>query len=234
MKRSQAEGCPNIPSLPVFATLPAAVGELPSHPATKLPWRPLPMHLALISCRRASALRVQPPWTPTRPWFTSSLPSAPPRRSRASRTQVGVALPRRNTQIKELPVTPHTPCLRASRCLLPPLHDTLRPRTSLQPSLSAGLKPRPIKCVAVLGGGLMGSGIATALVLAGYQVLLKEVNQQFLDVSEGDRSRVTVTCRGVRQLRCCHALLLLPPLFHLVCASRRAWAALRCSTFWCF
>jgi 3-hydroxyacyl-CoA dehydrogenase len=29
----------------------------------------------------------------------------------------------------------------------------------------------------------MGSGIATALILAGYQVLLKEVNQQFLDVS---------------------------------------------------
>jgi hypothetical protein len=49
-------------------------------------------------------------------------------------------------------------------------------------SLYAGLKPRPIKVVAVLGGGLMGSGIATALVLAGVNVLLKEVNQQFLDV----------------------------------------------------
>jgi len=45
----------------------------------------------------------------------------------------------------------------------------------------AGLKPRPMKCVAVLGGGLMGSGIATALAQAGYDVLLKEVNQQFLD-----------------------------------------------------
>lgn len=32
----------------------------------------------------------------------------------------------------------------------------------------AGLKPRSMKCVAVLGGGLMGSGIATALALAGY------------------------------------------------------------------
>jgi hypothetical protein len=28
----------------------------------------------------------------------------------------------------------------------------------------------------------MGSGIATALVQAGYEVLLKEVNQQFLEV----------------------------------------------------
>mmetsp|Transcript_33969 Transcript_33969/g.47059 ORF Transcript_33969/g.47059 Transcript_33969/m.47059 type:complete len:721 (+) Transcript_33969:140-2302(+) len=44
-----------------------------------------------------------------------------------------------------------------------------------------GLAPRPMRLVAVLGGGLMGSGIATALVLAGVQVLLKEVSQQFLD-----------------------------------------------------
>jgi uncharacterized membrane protein len=47
----------------------------------------------------------------------------------------------------------------------------------------AGLSPRKIGRVAVLGGGLMGSGIATALVLSGVQVVLKEVNQQFLDVS---------------------------------------------------
>ncbi|KXZ50410.1 hypothetical protein GPECTOR_16g584 [Gonium pectorale] len=44
-----------------------------------------------------------------------------------------------------------------------------------------GLRPRPIRTVAVLGGGLMGSGIATALVLAGKNVILKEVNQGFLD-----------------------------------------------------
>ena len=45
------------------------------------------------------------------------------------------------------------------------------------------LKPRPIKTVAVLGGGLMGSGIATATLVAGMDVVLKEVNQKFLDVS---------------------------------------------------
>lgn len=50
------------------------------------------------------------------------------------------------------------------------------------PVTHAGLKPRKMACVAVLGGGLMGSGIATALVQAGYEVLLKEVNQQFLEV----------------------------------------------------
>ncbi|GBF93062.1 hypothetical protein Rsub_05673 [Raphidocelis subcapitata] len=49
----------------------------------------------------------------------------------------------------------------------------------------AGLKPRPMRVVAVLGGGLMGSGIATALALAGVDVILKEVNQQFLDGGMG-------------------------------------------------
>ncbi|KAL2339019.1 hypothetical protein Fmac_013465 [Flemingia macrophylla] len=44
-----------------------------------------------------------------------------------------------------------------------------------------GLVPRHVKKVAILGGGLMGSGIATALVLSNYPVILKEVNQKFLD-----------------------------------------------------
>jgi len=43
-----------------------------------------------------------------------------------------------------------------------------------------GLQPRSISRVAVLGGGLMGSGIATSLVLAGCKVLLKEINESFL------------------------------------------------------
>ena len=45
----------------------------------------------------------------------------------------------------------------------------------------AGLKPRRIKRIAVLGGGLMGSGIATASILAGVGVLLKEINPKFLE-----------------------------------------------------
>jgi hypothetical protein len=56
----------------------------------------------------------------------------------------------------------------------------------------AGLKPRKVARVAVLGGGLMGSGIATALVLAGVDVLLKEVNQQFLDVSAVEDTKHTL------------------------------------------
>ncbi|VAH56918.1 unnamed protein product [Triticum turgidum subsp. durum] len=42
------------------------------------------------------------------------------------------------------------------------------------------LKPRNIRKVAVIGGGLMGSGIATALLVGNISVVLKEVNPQFL------------------------------------------------------
>ena len=41
--------------------------------------------------------------------------------------------------------------------------------------------PRRTSRAAVIGGGLMGSGIATAMVLAGVEVLLKEINQAALD-----------------------------------------------------
>ncbi|WVZ12159.1 hypothetical protein V8G54_016689 [Vigna mungo] len=44
-----------------------------------------------------------------------------------------------------------------------------------------GLVPRQIKKVAILGGGLMGSGIATALILSNYPIILKEINGKFLD-----------------------------------------------------
>ena len=42
------------------------------------------------------------------------------------------------------------------------------------------LRPRQIKKVDVIGGGPMGSGIATALLLGNISVVLKEVNPQFL------------------------------------------------------
>jgi len=44
-----------------------------------------------------------------------------------------------------------------------------------------GLKARKIARVGVLGGGLMGAGIAAACLFNGLEVVLKEVNQQFLD-----------------------------------------------------
>ncbi len=43
-----------------------------------------------------------------------------------------------------------------------------------------GSKAHTVKKVAVIGGGLMGSGIATALILSGVKVYLKEINSEFL------------------------------------------------------
>ncbi|XP_031397582.1 peroxisomal fatty acid beta-oxidation multifunctional protein MFP2 [Punica granatum] len=48
-----------------------------------------------------------------------------------------------------------------------------------------GLIPRKVKKVAIVGGGLMGSGIATALILSNYPVILKEVNEKFLQAGIG-------------------------------------------------
>lgn len=48
-----------------------------------------------------------------------------------------------------------------------------------------GLVPRRVTKVAVIGGGLMGSGIATALILSSYPVILKEVNDKFLQAGIG-------------------------------------------------
>ncbi|ELR16970.1 3hydroxyacyl-CoA dehydrogenase, NAD binding domain containing protein [Acanthamoeba castellanii str. Neff] len=44
-----------------------------------------------------------------------------------------------------------------------------------------GLQPRPIRSVGIIGGGLMGSGIATALLFSGIAVVIKEVSRQLLD-----------------------------------------------------
>lgn len=53
--------------------------------------------------------------------------------------------------------------------------------TSKVPGITdLGLVPRQIKKVGILGGGLMGSGIATSLILGNYPVILKEVNENFL------------------------------------------------------
>lgn len=43
-----------------------------------------------------------------------------------------------------------------------------------------GLLPRNINKVAVIGGGLMGSGIASVLILSNYHVILKEVDHNLL------------------------------------------------------
>ncbi|CAH9117955.1 unnamed protein product [Cuscuta epithymum] len=69
--------------------------------------------------------------------------------------------------------------------------------TSKVPNVTdIGLKPRSVKKVAIIGGGLMGSGIATALILSNIYVLLKEINAQYLQkglksIEENVRSLVS-------------------------------------------
>ena len=58
----------------------------------------------------------------------------------------------------------------------------------------AGLTPRKVRKVAVLGGGLMGSGIATAGLLAGQEVIIKEVNEKFMEVCFSASS----SCRSIK------------------------------------
>ncbi|KAI5071432.1 hypothetical protein GOP47_0013683 [Adiantum capillus-veneris] len=55
-----------------------------------------------------------------------------------------------------------------------------RATTKVPGVTDCGLKSRPLKKVAVIGGGLMGSGIATAFILSNIPVLLKELNESFL------------------------------------------------------
>ncbi|XP_044500323.1 peroxisomal fatty acid beta-oxidation multifunctional protein MFP2-like [Mangifera indica] len=53
--------------------------------------------------------------------------------------------------------------------------------TSKVPSITdLGLTPRQVNKVAILGGGLMGSGIATAFILCNFPVVLKEVKVKIL------------------------------------------------------
>ncbi|KAM3358715.1 hypothetical protein P3S68_021648 [Capsicum galapagoense] len=47
--------------------------------------------------------------------------------------------------------------------------------------IDLGLVPRHVKQVAIPGGGLMGSEIATVFLLSNYYVILKEVNDKVLE-----------------------------------------------------
>ncbi|RZB42467.1 Retrovirus-related Pol polyprotein from transposon TNT 1-94 [Glycine soja] len=57
-----------------------------------------------------------------------------------------------------------------------------------------GLVPRQVKKVAIIGGGLLGSGVATALILSNYHVILKEVNEKFLDAASQTISFFYIQC----------------------------------------
>ncbi|KAK4343439.1 hypothetical protein RND71_036533 [Anisodus tanguticus] len=64
-----------------------------------------------------------------------------------------------------------------------------------------GLKPRPVKKVAIIGGGLMGSGKATSLVLSNIFVIVKEINPEYLQKGikavEGKANKALSMVKGV-------------------------------------
>ncbi|XP_040999610.1 glyoxysomal fatty acid beta-oxidation multifunctional protein MFP-a-like [Juglans microcarpa x Juglans regia] len=67
--------------------------------------------------------------------------------------------------------------------------------TSKVPGVTdVGLVPRRVNKIAILGGGLLGSGIATTLILGGYQVILKEVDDKSLEAGI-DRVRANLQSR---------------------------------------
>ncbi|XP_073052314.1 peroxisomal fatty acid beta-oxidation multifunctional protein AIM1-like isoform X2 [Primulina eburnea] len=55
-----------------------------------------------------------------------------------------------------------------------------RATTKVPNVTDVGLTPRRIKKIAVIGGGLMGSGIATTFILSNIFVVLKEINSDYL------------------------------------------------------
>ncbi|XP_028781274.1 peroxisomal fatty acid beta-oxidation multifunctional protein-like [Neltuma alba] len=60
------------------------------------------------------------------------------------------------------------------------LHFAQRATSEVAGITDVGLTPRKMKRVGVIGGGLMGSCIATALILANINVILKEINTEYL------------------------------------------------------
>lgn len=71
---------------------------------------------------------------------------------------------------------------RQSRALR---HAFFAERAVARPEAIAGARPRPVETVAIVGGGLMGSGIATACLAAGLSVVLLEREEAAASAASG-------------------------------------------------
>ncbi|MBL1434655.1 MAG: enoyl-CoA hydratase/isomerase family protein [Rhodobacteraceae bacterium] len=72
-------------------------------------------------------------------------------------------------------------------------HAFFSERTAARPAAIKGATPQNIKTVAIVGGGLMGAGIAASMLFAGMKVVLLEVSHA---AAQAGRDRVTSILEG--------------------------------------
>jgi 3-hydroxyacyl-CoA dehydrogenase len=72
-------------------------------------------------------------------------------------------------------------------------HAFFSERAAAKPAVIKGATPRNIETVAIVGGGLMGAGIAASMLFAGLKVVLLEVS---LEAAEAGRGRVNTILEG--------------------------------------
>ncbi|XVF34856.1 hypothetical protein REPUB_Repub18cG0094600 [Reevesia pubescens] len=84
-----------------------------------------------------------------------------------------------NGLLKEVAVSKELLLTNTSKALIH-LFFAQRATAKVPNVTDVGLKPRHVKKVAIIGGGIMGSGIATSLILSNISVFLKEINSEYL------------------------------------------------------
>ena len=72
-------------------------------------------------------------------------------------------------------------------------HVFFAQRAVAKPDVIKGVPPRDVKMVGVIGGGLMGSGIATAVLFSGLKAIMIEMNEE---AAEAGRKRVEANVLG--------------------------------------
>lgn len=87
----------------------------------------------------------------------------------STRTAFAEGLKRERERFMELKASRESKALR---------HAFFAERKAAKPEELKDAKPRDLSMIAVVGGGLMGSGIATACLGAGYKVIMIEQNEQ--------------------------------------------------------
>ncbi len=102
----------------------------------------------------------------------------------ASETNFKTGQPRERKLHLDLRQSPESKALR---------HAFFSERAAAKPAVIKGAAPREISEVAIVGGGLMGAGIAASMLFAGLKVVLLEVS---VEAAEAGRCRVNTILEG--------------------------------------